>query len=68
MPIKESLFYEQTLKYAEDCTIKCNLQGKQKLHLGILTLIIVRSLEGTLINYIYIPISINYIVYGRCNM
>ena len=40
--IIKSLFHEHTLKYAgdvEDCTVVCNLQGKQKLHFGIQMLI-----------------------------
>ena len=37
----------------EDCTVASNLQGKQKLNLGIQTLITARSLEGTIINYTY---------------
>ena len=44
------------LKYAEvveDCTVAWDLQGKQKLHLGIQMLITAKSLEGTIINYIY---------------
>ena len=55
-PIIKSLFHEYTLKYAEvveDCTFTSDLRGKQKLHLGIQTLITARSLEGTTINYIY---------------
>ena len=36
----------------EDCTVACNLQGKQKLHLGNQMLITARSLEGIIINYI----------------
>ena len=35
-----------------DFTVKCDLQGK-KLHLEIQTLITARSLEGSIINYIY---------------
>ena len=34
-------------------TVASNLRGKQKLHLGIQTLITARSLERTKINYIY---------------
>ena len=75
MPYNKILFHEHTLKYAEvveDCTFKSDLRGKQKLHLGIQTLITARSLEGTVINYIYScfplrgdlfgcsPISLNY--------
>ena len=55
-PIIKSLFHEHTLKYAEvveDCTVMSDLRGKQKLHLGIQTLITARSLEGTILNYIY---------------
>ena len=55
-PIIKSLFHEHTLKYAEaveDCTVTSDLQGKQKLHLGIQTLITATYLEGTIINYIY---------------
>ena len=37
----------------EDCTVTSDLQGKQKLHLGIQMLITARSLEGTIINNIY---------------
>ena len=56
----------------EDCTVTSDLQAKQKLHLGIQTLIAARSLEGTIINNIYScipqrgdlfgggPISIHY--------
>ena len=50
------MFHEHTLKYAEvveDCTVMRDLRGKQKLHLGIQTLITARSLEGTILNYIY---------------
>ena len=74
-PIIKSLFHEHTLKYAEDVgdfTVTCDLQGKQKLHLGIQMLITATSLEGTIMNYIYSysawrshsfggdPISVNY--------
>ena len=55
-PIIKSLFYEHTLKYAEvvkDSTVASELRVNQKLHLGIQTLITARSLEGTIINYIY---------------
>ena len=55
-PIIKSLFHKHTLKYAEaveDRNITSDLQGKQKLHLGIQTLITATYLEGTLINYIY---------------
>ena len=38
-----------------DFTLAYDLQGKQKLHLGIQMLITARSLEGTIINYIYVP-------------
>ena len=37
----------------EDCTVTSDLQGKQKLHLRIQTLITATYLEGTIINYIY---------------
>ena len=56
-PIIKSLFHKHTLKYAEvveDCTVANDLQEQQKLHLGIQTLIIARSLEGTKINYILV--------------
>ena len=55
-PIIKSLFHEHKLKYVEvveDCTVTSDLRGKRKLHLGIQTLITARSLEGTIINYIY---------------
>ena len=55
-PIIKSLFYEHALKYVEDVEdfiVMCNLQGKQKLHLRIQMLITARSIEGTIINYIY---------------
>ena len=48
--------HEHTLRYAEaveDCTVTSDLRGKRKLHLGIQTLITARSLEGTIISYIY---------------
>ena len=57
MPYNKSLVHEHTLKYAEDvedCTFACDLQRKQKLHYGIQTLITARSLEGIIMNYIYI--------------
>ena len=38
----------------EDCTVVSDLQGKQKFHLGIQTLITARSLEDTIIYYTYI--------------
>ena len=59
----------------EDCTVTCDLHGKQKLHLEIQMLITTRSLEGTIINYIYScspwrgnsfgggPISLNYSIW-----
>ena len=50
------MFHEHTLKYAEaveDCTVMSDLRGKRKLHLGIQMLITARSLEGTIVNYIY---------------
>ena len=53
-PIIKSLFCEHTLKYAEiveDCTVACDLQGKQNYTLEML--ITARSLKGTIINYIY---------------
>ena len=52
----KSYFHEHTLKYVEaveDCTVTSDLQGKQKLHLGIQMLITARYLEGTIINYKY---------------
>ena len=54
-PIIKSLFHGHILKCeedVEDCTVACDLQGKQKLNLGIQTLITAISLEGTIINYI----------------
>ena len=57
-PIIKSLFHKHTLKYVErdveDFTVTCNLQGKQKLHLGIQILITARSLEVIIINFIYV--------------
>ena len=41
----------------EDFTLACDLQGKQKLHIGIQTLITARSLEGTVVNYIYVLVK-----------
>ena len=76
--IIKSLFHKHTLKYVEaveDCTVMSDLQGKRKLHLGIQTLITARSLEGTIMNYIYScsprtgdsfgggPISIHYSIW-----
>ena len=58
----------------EDCTVACDLHRKRKLHLGIQMLITARSLEGTIVLYIYScfpwkgnsfevgPISVNYSV------
>ena len=37
----------------EDCTVTSDLREKQKLHLGIQTLITAKSLEGTI--YILAP-------------
>ena len=63
------------MEVVEDCTVACDLQGKQKLHLGIQILITARSLEGTIINYIYScspwrgdlfggsPFSVNYTIH-----
>ena len=50
------MFYEHTLKYAEDVedrTVTSDIRGNRKVHLGIQTLITARSLEGTITNYIY---------------
>ena len=55
-PITKSLFHEHTLKYAEvvkDFTVTSDLREKQKLHFWIQMLVTARSLEGTIINYIY---------------
>ena len=54
--IIKSLFHEHTLKYVgfvEHCTVMSDLRGKRKLHLGIQMQITARSLEGTVINYLY---------------
>ena len=47
------MFHEHTLKCAqhvENCTLAYDLQGNGKLHLGIRTLITVRSLEARVNN------------------
>ena len=41
------------MEVVEDCTVTSDLQEKRKLHLGIHTVITAKSLEGTIINYIY---------------
>ena len=41
------------MEVVEACTVTSDLQEKQKIHLGIQTLITATSLEGTIINYIY---------------
>ena len=45
--------YTKVAEVVGDFTLACKLQGKEKLHLGIETPITARSLESTIINYIY---------------
>ena len=55
-PTTWTLFHEHALKYAEVmgvCSVECDLQQERKLQRWIETLLSPRSLEGTIVNYIY---------------
>ena len=68
-PVIKPLFHKHTLKYAEvmeDCTVTSDLQGKQKLHLGIQMLIpassvapIIESVIGNTLYRLILSISVS---------